>query len=306
MKSYRFTLAVVLAAAVAFFFPQYFQEINGWPLKKLIVPLLQIIMFGMGATMGWQDFRNVAQMPKAVLVGLLCQFTIMPLLGFTLANSFRFPPEFAAGVVLVGCSPSGLASNVMAYIARANVALSITITTCATLLSPLLTPLLMRLLAGQFVEISFWSMMWDITQMVILPVVAGLVVNHLLGERGEALKRLLPVLSMAGIAVIIVVVTAAGHASLMNVGALMLLAVVLHNGLGYLLGYWAARLFKLDEQSCRTVSIEVGLQSVGIATGIALKMGKIATMGLAAVLFGPWMNFTGSLLANWWSKRGVG
>jgi BASS family bile acid:Na+ symporter len=305
MKSYRFTLAVVLAAAVAVFFPEYFQQINGWPLKNLIVPLLQVIMFGMGATMGWQDFVGVVRMPKAVFVGLACQFTIMPLLGFTLANTFAFPPEIAAGIVLVGCSPSGLASNVMAYIARANVALSITITTCATLVSPLLTPLLMRLLAGQFVEIHFWAMVWDITQMVILPVAAGLALNHLLGSRGEGVKRAQPVLSMAGIAVIIVVVTAAGHAALKNVGALMLLAVVLHNGLGYLLGYWAARLARLDEQSCRTVSIEVGLQSVGLSTGIALKMGKLATMGLAAVLFGPWMNITGSLLANWWSRRAV-
>jgi BASS family bile acid:Na+ symporter len=146
-------------------------------------------------------------------------------------------------------------------------------------------------------------MVWDITQMVILPVLAGLFINQLLGERGGWLKRLLPVLSMAGIATIIVVVTAAGRESLLNVGWWMVLAVVLHNGLGYLLGYWSARLFGLSEQDCRTVSIEVGLQNAGIASGIALKLGKIATMGLAAVLFGPLMNFTGSLLANWWGKR---
>ncbi len=305
MKNYLFTLAVVLAATVAVLFPQYFTEINGWPLKNLIVPLLQIIMFGMGATMSWQDFRNVVKMPKAVIVGLVCQFTIMPFVGFGLANSFNFPPEIAAGIVLIGCSPSGLASNVMAYIAKANVALSITITTLATLLSPILTPALMKLLAGQFVEISFLSMMWDITKMVILPVLGGLLVNRLLGEKGDWLKRLLPMLSMAGIACIIVVVTAAGHESLMQVGWLMVLAVLLHNGFGYLLGYWGARLAGLDEQSCRTVSIEVGLQNAGIASGIALKLGKIGTMGLAAVLFGPLMNFTGSLLANWWGRRQV-
>lgn len=303
MKSYLFTIAVVLAATVAVLFPQLFTEVGGWPLKNLIVPLLQIIMFGMGATMSWQDFRNVVKMPKAVIVGLLCQFTIMPLVGFGLANGFGFPPEIAAGIVLIGCSPSGLASNVMAYIAKANVALSITITTLATLLSPILTPALMKLLAGQFVEISFLAMMWDITKMVILPVVLGLAVNKLLGEKGSLLKRLLPVLSMAGIACIIMIVTAAGHESLLKVGVLMVLAVLLHNGLGYLLGYWGARLAGLDEQSCRTVSIEVGLQNAGIASGIALKLGKLATMGLAAVLFGPLMNFTGSLLANWWGKR---
>ena len=303
MKKYLFTIAVVLAAAVAMIFPQYFTEINGWPLKNLIVPLLQVIMFGMGATMSWQDFLNVVKMPKAVLVGLLCQFTIMPFVGFALATGFCFPPEIAAGIILIGCSPSGLASNVMSYIAKANVALSITITTLATLISPLMTPMLMKLLAGQFIEISFWSMMWDIVKMVLLPVVLGLVVNQILGKKGESLKRLLPLLSMAGIATIIMVVTAAGRESLMAIGWLMVLAVLLHNGLGYLLGYWGARLFGLDEQSCRTVSIEVGLQNAGIASGIALKLGKFATMGLAAALFGPLMNFTGSLLANYWSKR---
>jgi BASS family bile acid:Na+ symporter len=303
MKNYRFTIAVVLAATLAVLFPQYFTEVHGWPLKNLIVPLLQIIMFGMGATMSWQDFRNVVKMPKAVVIGLLCQFTIMPFVGFGLANAFSLPPEIAAGIVLIGCSPSGLASNVMAYIAKANVALSITITTFATLLSPILTPALMKLLAGQFVEISFLAMMWDIVKMVILPVLLGLLVNKLMDEKGGWLKQLLPVLSMAGIVCIIMIVTAAGHESLVKVGGLMVLAVVLHNGLGYLFGYWAARLFGLNEQDCRTVSIEVGLQNAGIASGIALKLGKIATMGLAAVLFGPLMNFTGSLLANWWGKR---
>lgn len=300
MQNYLFTLAVIVAAVVAALFPQHFTEVNGWPLKNLIVPLLQVIMFGMGATMSWGDFRQVMAMPKAVLVGLLCQYTIMPGIGFILAYTLSLPPEIAAGVVLIGCSPSGLASNVMAYIAKANVALSITITTLATLLSPLLTPALMQLLAGQLVEIHFATMVWDITQMVILPVVVGLLFNQLLGKNSQWLKRLLPVISMAGIATIIVVVTAAGSESLRHVGWLLAVAVVLHNALGYLLGYWSARAAGLDEQSCRTVSIEVGLQNAGIASGIALKMGKIATMGVAAVLFGPWMNVTGSLLANWW------
>lgn len=303
MKNYWFTIAVVLAATVAVLFPAYFTAINGWPLKGLIVPLLQVIMFGMGATMGWQDFVNVVKMPKAVVVGLVCQFTIMPLVGFLLANIFPFPAEVAAGIVLIGCSPSGLASNVMTFIAKANVALSITLTTVATLLSPLLTPALMKLLAGQFIEIGFVAMMWDIVKMVILPVLLGLLVNQLLGKRGAWLTRLLPVLSMAGIATIIVVVTAAGRESLLNLGGWMVVAVVLHNGFGYMLGYWAARLSGLDEQSCRTVSIEVGLQNAGIASGIALKLNKLATMGLAAVLFGPLMNFTGSLLANWWGRK---
>ncbi|MBK9017199.1 MAG: bile acid:sodium symporter family protein [Saprospiraceae bacterium] len=303
MKNYYFTITVALAAALAMIFPQFFIEINGFPLKRLIVPLLQIIMFGMGATMSWQDFVNVAKMPRAVLVGLLCQFTIMPFVGYGLATGFGFPAEIAAGIILIGCSPSGLASNVMSYIAKANVALSITITTVATLLSPLMTPALMKLLAGQFIEISFLAMMWDIVKMVILPVLVGLVVNHVLGKKGAWLKQYLPLVSMAGITMIILIVTAAGRESLLQMGLLMVAAVLLHNGLGYLFGYWGARLFGLDEQSCRTVSIEVGLQNAGIASGLALKLGKFATMGLAAALFGPLMNFTGSILANYWSKK---
>lgn len=303
MKNYGFTCAVVFSVLTALLFPHYFIEIGGFPLKKLIVPMLQVIMFGMGATMSWQDFRNVVKMPKAVLVGLLCQFTIMPLLGFGLANLFAFPPEIAAGIILVGCSPSGLASNVMAYIAKANVALSITITSIATLLSPVLTPALMKLLAGEFIEIAFLSMMLDIVRMVILPIVLGLLANALLRERGAWLKRLLPLLSMGGILVVITVVTAAGRESLLHIGALLILALLLHNGLGYLLGYWGARLAGLDEQSCRTVSIEVGLQNAGLASGLAFKMGKLATTGLAAGIFGPLMNITGSVLANWWSRK---
>lgn len=303
MKNYRFTIAVVISVIAAMAFPQYFTEINGYPLKRLIVPLLQAIMFGMGATMSWQDFVNVVKMPKAVVVGLVCQFTIMPLIGFGLANVFVFPPEIAAGIILIGCSPSGLASNVMSYIAGANVALSITITSLATLMSPVMTPALMKLLAGEFVEIEFLTMMFDIVQMVILPVALGLIVNTLLGERGGWLKRLLPLVSMAGIVVIIAVVTAAGRESLLRIGALLIVVLLLHNSLGYLLGYWGARLAGLDEQSCRTVSIEVGLQNAGIASGIALKLGKFATMGVAAAIFGPMMNITGSLLANWWSRK---
>lgn len=303
MKNYLFTIAVLLAFFLAMAFPEYFTQVHGFPLKNLIVPLLQVIMFGMGATMSWRDFVNVVKMPKAVLVGLTCQFTIMPFVGYGLATLLPFDPEIAAGIILIGCSPSGLASNVMAYIAKANLALSITITTMATLLSPLLTPLLMKWLAGQFMEISALAMMWDIVKMVILPVVVGLVVNRLLGTRGAWVKRLLPVVSMAGIATIIVVVTAAGRESLLVMGGWMVLAVLLHNGLGYLFGYWGARLCRLDEQSCRTVALEVGLQNAGIASGLALKLGKFATMGLAAALFGPLMNVTGSLLANWWGKK---
>jgi bile acid:Na+ symporter, BASS family len=305
VKNYSFTISIIFAALIALIFPQYFIEINGFKLKTLIVPLLQIIMFGMGTTMSIADFRSVVKTPKAVFVGLICQFTIMPFVGFAIANLFSFPPEIAAGILLIGCSPSGLASNVMAYIAKANVALSITITSCATLLAPVLTPALMKLLAGQFIDISFGAMFFDIIKMVIAPIVIGLIVNYLFKKNIAILNRILPIISMAGIAIIIVIITAAGRDSLLSIGGVLIIAVLMHNLLGYLLGYWGGRLFGMVEQDCRTIAIEVGLQNAGLASGLALAMGKVGTVGVAAALFGPIMNTTGSILATWWGKKGV-
>jgi bile acid:Na+ symporter, BASS family len=303
MKNYIFTLSIVLAAILALCFPAFFTQIGGFQLKLLIVPLLQIIMFGMGTTMSYKDFESVFESPKSVLVGLICQFTIMPLLGFLLANVFDFEPEIAAGIILIGCSPSGLASNVMAYIAKANVALSITITTCATLLAPILTPLLMKLLGGTFIEVDFWKMMVEILKIIILPIGVGLVVNRIFSKQTYFLNKFMPILSMIGIALIICVITAAGRDGLLKVGVTLVFCMAIHNTLGYLLGYWGARACKLSEQDCRTVAIEVGLQNAGLASGIAITMNKAATLGLAPALFGPIMNTSGSLLASWWSKH---
>ncbi|HEY5565238.1 MAG TPA: bile acid:sodium symporter family protein [Rhodothermia bacterium] len=271
-------------------------------MKVLIVPLIQIIMFGMGTRMSMKDFGAVAKTPKGVFVGLACQFTIMPLLGVSLALAFRFPAEIAAGVVLIGCAPSGVASNVMTYIAGANLALSITLTAIATLLAPVVTPALMELLAGQFVPIDFVKMMIGIVEMVIVPIVLGLIVNRLTRGRAPWLDKAMPLLSMIGIAVIITIITAAGRDALLDVGLLLVLAAIIHNGMGYFLGYWGARLLRMDEKSCRTIAIEVGMQNGGLASGIALQMGKVATVGLAPAIFGPWMNISGSALANWWRR----
>lgn len=302
MKNYLYTLSIIVAATLALF-PQTFTQVGDFQLKTLIVPLLQIIMFGMGTTMSPKDFEAVAKSPKSVIIGLICQFTIMPLVGYTLAVNFDFPAEVAAGIILIGCSPSGLASNVMAYIAKANVALSLTITSCATLLAPVLTPLLMKLLGGSFIEIDFMKMMIEILKIIILPIGVGLAVNKIFRNQTEFLNKYMPLVSMAGIAVIICIITAAGRESLLKVGGLLILCTLIHNLAGYLLGYWGARFLKLPEQDCRTVAIEVGLQNGGLASGIALQMGKVATVGLAPALFGPIMNITGSLLASWWSKK---
>jgi len=302
-KNLIYTALILLVVVLAMSFPGLFTEIGGFQLKKLIVPLLQLIMLGMGTTMSVKDFEGVVKMPRAVVIGVACQFLIMPMLGFSLANAFNFPPEIAAGVILIGCSPSGLASNVMCFIAKANVPLSITVTSIATLLAPVMTPALMKVLAGQFIEIEFTRMMIEIMNIIILPIAVGLVLNRVFRNSAKIINKVMPLVSMGGIVLIVGIITAAGRESLLTVGWTLALCVLIHNLCGFLLGYWSARLLRLDEQSCRTVAIEVGLQNGGLASGIALQMGKVATVGLAPALFGPIMNTTGSLLATFWSQR---
>jgi bile acid:Na+ symporter, BASS family len=305
IRGFSYTISIFAAVTVAMFYPAYFVEVNGFQLKTLIVPLLQIIMFGMGTAMSLNDFAGVIKMPKAVLVGLICQFSIMPGIGFTLANVFDFPPEIAAGIILIGSAPSGLASNVMSFLANANLALSVTITAIATLLAPLMTPLLMKLLAGEFVAVDVWAMMWDIIKMVIIPIGAGLLFNKLLSGKAKWLDDAMPLVSMIGIAFIITIITAAGRDSLLSIGLVLILVAFIHNTCGYFLGYWFSRLVGLDERSCRTVAIEVGMQNGGLASAIALQMGKVATVGLAPAIFGPLMNITGSSLATWWRGKPI-
>ncbi len=303
LKGFVYTLAIFAAVSASLYYPRYFLEVNGFTLATLITPLLQVIMFGMGTSMSFRDFGGVIRTPKGVIIGVFSHYLIMPLIGFTLASLSGLPPEIAAGIILIGCSPNGMASNVISYLAKANLALSITITAVSTLLSPLLTPLLMKLLAGQFIEVHVWGLTWDIIKMVILPITAGLVFNRYLHGRAKWLDAAMPVVSMAGIAIIIMIITAAGRNSLLSIGPLLILLVLIHNLSGYCFGYWSGRLFKMSERDCRTMAIEVGMQNGGLASGLAKGMGKIATVGLAPAIFGPLMNITGSLLASWWHRR---
>lgn len=303
LRGFAYSFWILTAVTCSLFYPEWFSGIGDFSFKKLIVPLLQIIMFGVGSTMGLKDFEGVIRTPKAVVVGLIAQFTIMPLVGFTLAHTLNFPPEIAAGVILIGCVPSGLASNVMSYIANANVALSITLTAVATVVAPIMTPFLMKMLAGEFVEVAFLEMMWDIIKIVIIPICAGLIYNRFLGGKFPWLDRSMPLLSMIGIALIITVITAAGRDSLLAVGPLLVLSCLIHNFAGYILGYFGCKALKMDEKTCRTIAIEVGLQNGGLASGLALQMGRVATVGLAPAIFGPLMNITGSSLATYWHSR---
>lgn len=366
LKGFAYTVWIFAAVTVAMFYPQYFRQVGDFQLKTLIVPLIQVIMFGMGSQMSLEDFAAVIQSPKSVIIGVASQFLIMPTLGFALANVFDFPPEVAAGVILIGCSPSGLASNVMAFIARANVTLSVTITSITTLLAPFLTPALMKLLAGSLIEVDFWKMMLEIAKMILLPIIAGLIFNKIAYAKSQQSKyswlpfvaylaviylknyvaqvaepnfnvangilidglifmalpalggllfkwlangnkawldSALSLISMTGIAIIITIITATGRDSLLNIGGLLIVSCLIHNLFGYSLGYGSAKLFGLDEQSCRTVAIEVGMQNGGLASGIALQMGKVATVGLAPAIFGPMMNITASVLASFWRSK---
>jgi BASS family bile acid:Na+ symporter len=327
-RGLTYTVVIFAAVTTALYYPQYFLVWGGFKLATLITPLIQIIMFGMGTSMGLKDFAGVIKTPKGVVIGVCSHFIIMPLIGLTLAKLSGLPPEIAAGIILIGCSPNGLASNVISYLAKANLALSITITAVSTLLAPFVTPFLMKWLAGAFVHINALSMMWDIFKMVIIPIGGGIIFNRLFGgttghgevgandpATGQAaspatgrrkaawLDKAMPIVSMAGIACIIVIITAAGRNSLLTIGPLLVIFVLLHNLSGYTLGYWTGRLFRMDERDCRTMAIEVGMQNGGLASGLAKEMGKMATVGLAPAIFGPLMNVTGSILASWWHRK---
>lgn len=369
LKGFSYTIWIFTAVIASMFYPQYFTSVGNFQLKKLIVPLLQIIMFGMGSQMSFNDFAGVIKMPKGVIVGVVSHYIIMPLVGFTIAQIFNFPPEIAAGIILIGCVPSGLASNVMSFLARANLALAVTVGAISTLLSPFVTPLLMKWLGGQFIEVNFWNMMLDILNMIILPIVAGFIFN-LFSKKQENLKskiiqliayliiilltnlvfmksknadmkeflihfakslcwfyflpmvgaillsrflkgenkymeRILSLISMVGIAVIVTIITASGRDSLLQVGGLLIITSLLHNLTGYTLGYSLSWLVGMPERDRRTIAFEVGMQNGGLASGLALQMGKIATVGLAPAIFGPLMNITGSVLANWWRGKPV-
>ena len=303
LRGLSYTVVILAAVSLAMYYPEYFKTIGDFKLSALIVPLLQIIMFGMGTELSLKDFARVLRMPKGIIVGIVCHYTIMPLIGFGVANLFNFPSEIAAGIILVGCCPSGLASNVMSYLARANLALSVSVTTISTILAPIVTPLLMRLLGGSFVEIHFWDMVWDITKIVIIPVIGGLLFHYLVHGRFNWVDKAMPILSMAGIALILTVMVAAGRDNLLKVGGLLIVATFIHNTAGFFLGYWSGRLLKFPEKDCRTIALEVGMQNAGLASGLALTMGKIATVGLAPAIFGPMMNITGSFLSSWWHNR---
>lgn len=372
LQGYQFTAWIIAAVVAAVIYPERFLHVGPYDLRNkwLILIIIQAVMFGMGTQMGLRDFVGIVQMPWGVFVGIFCQFTIMPLVGFALTKLFHFPPEIAAGVVLIGSCSSGLASNVMVYLARGNLALSITLVAVATIVAPIMTPLWMFALAGESIKqfVTFTGMMLEIIKIVVVPIGAALlhdylkhaspagrrvvwsvaaagiawmaflalggwnllnssfsdsvhpwfgvpgfllgavvvgVAYHLLTLRLSWLDRAMPLASMFGIIYFTAVTTAAGHDDLFQIGGLLFLAAVIHNTAGYCLGYWLSRAMGLDRNSARTVAFEVGLQNGGMASGLAGAMGKLGTVGLAAAIFSPWMNVSGSVLANYWRRHPI-
>jgi bile acid:Na+ symporter, BASS family len=306
LKGLRFTFWVFAFVAWSMSYPSHFINWDGFELKRLIVPLIQVIMFGMGTSLSLADFRRALQKPKAVGVCVAIHFTVMPLTGLTLATLFGFPKEVAAGVILIGSCSSGVASNVMVYLARGSVALSVTMTTASTLMAPVMTPLAMKLLAGQYVPIHFTDMMMEILWMIVAPVFGGLLFNKLLHGKIAWLDRIMPAISMFSICFIIAIITSLSRDMLLKVGALLIGAAMIHNMVGYVMGYWGSRLLGLSVRDARTVSFETGLQNGGMASGLAINVLQSPAAALAPAIFGPWMNISGSALASYWRGKPTG
>ncbi len=304
-RKWSFLICLATAVVVGMTFPSWFISVGDFKLTRLFLPLLQLIMFCMGTTLSVADFARVVRMPAAVGVGLVCHFTIMPLVGFSLARLFGFPPEIGAGFILVGSVPSGLASTVMVFLARADVALSVTFTAIASLLAPIITPFLVQGLAGEMIHINAGMMMWDLTKMTVFPVMAGVAWHHWMQQRAQWLSRVLPYLSIVAIIAMTVLTIAVGRDNLLRLGIILIVACLLHSTAGYSLGYLVCRCLRMNEATCRTLAIEVGMQNAGMASAIAASLNKVATLGLAPIVFGPVMNITASTLANWWRAHPI-
>lgn len=368
LSGYQYTFWIITAVCAGLLYPEFFLHVGSFDMRNkwLILIIIQMVMFGMGTQMSIEDFTGIRKSGKGVLIGLLGHFTIMPIMGFLIAKTFGFEPEIAAGIILIGSCSSGLASNVMTYIAKGNLVLSVTVTAMSTLMAPIMTPFLMKIFAGTMVEVHFLNMMMEIIKIVLVPLAAAMVhdvlknygtvakkriyiltilsiiwlavviffgnsfavaedsaftpvleiinftcgafivgtLYHLLYKVYPKIDAVMPYFSMFGIIYFTLVTTAAGRDNLIQIGFLLFLASVLHNGAGYFFGYWFSRISGLDKKSSQTIAFEVGLQNGGMASGLAGSMGKLATLGLASAVFSPWMNVSGSLLANYWRKKG--
>ena len=291
---------VLLSAVAALVFPDTLSHLK----PRLINPLLGIIMFGMGLTLKAEDFRVVFSRPRDVLVGCLAQFTVMPILAFLLTRIFRLDPALAIGVILVGCCPGGTASNVITYLAKGDLALSVGMTAVSTLLAPVLTPLLVLLLAGETVDVDVIGMLLSILWVVILPIVLGLLVKRFWPRTTEKAAGYLPALSSLAICVIVLIVIAANAHKLLDGGWVILLVVVLHNVCGLAAGYLIGSMLHLSPSKRRAISIEVGMQNSGLASSLAtLHFAAYPLATIPGALFSVWHNISGAVVARIYSRK---
>lgn len=287
-----FAVWTLLFAVLAYCSPDTFKWIGPY-----VVTLLGIVMFGMGLTLSKQDFAEVGRRPGTVLLGVLGQFIIMPGLAWALCQALALPPEIAIGVILVGCCPGGTASNVMTYLARGDVALSVAITSVTTLLAPIVTPALIYLLASAWLEVSAVAMFWSIVKVVVVPIVLGVIVQSLLGKRIKVFVDVLPLVSVAAIVAIVAAVVAGSQERIATTGLTIFAVVVLHNGLGLLLGYLLAKAFGLNVAQRKTMSIEVGMQNSGL--GVALATAHFSPLAaVPSAIFSVWHNISGPIAAT--------
>ncbi|MEW4306244.1 bile acid:sodium symporter family protein [Rossellomorea marisflavi] len=292
-----FALWVILVAVVAYFIPAPFLPLGGY-----ITILLGVVMFGMGLTLKPVDFQLVVKKPLPVIVGILAQFLIMPLGALLIAYLLGLSDQLAAGLVLLGSVPGGTASNVMVYLARGNLALSVAMTSLSTLLAPLATPLILLGLAGQWMPVDPLAMFLSIFQVIIVPITLGIIVQKLLPGIVEKSLEIIPLISVLAIMTIVTAVVSANAPSIRTSGAIIFVAVMLHNLLGLTLGYVAAIIMKLKEGDRRAISIEVGMQNSGLGVALATAhFGPLAA--LPSVIGAVWHNISGPILATYWSKK---
>ena len=295
--SRNMALFAIIVAVIALTLPVSFK----WVVPRISI-LLGVIMFGMGMTLKPEDFREIFRRPRDVLIGLLAQFTIMPLLAFGLANLFQLPAELAAGVILVGTCPGGTASNVMTYLAKGDLALSVSMSMASTILAPIVTPLLTWLLAGAWINVSFVDMMLSIVQVVVAPIVLGLLVNQLFADFVKRVTEILPLVSIVAILLIIGGVVSVNAEKILQTGLIMMVVVMLHNLCGYGLGYCAAKIFGMNTAKTKAISIEVGMQNSGLAASLAMTHFSAAA-AIPGAIFSVWHNISGSIAANYMSRQ---
>ncbi|MBN1621300.1 MAG: bile acid:sodium symporter family protein [Endomicrobiales bacterium] len=292
-------LWVVIAGVAGFFKPGLYT-----PLKAYTNLMFGLTMLGIGFVLNYEDFLPLVKKPHLVLLGTLTQFGVMPFLGYVIAMLLGLPKELAVGMIMAGSVPGAMASNVISYLARADVAYSIAVTSTSTLLSPILTPTLVYLLANSLIKVDFWGMVLSIIQMVILPLFIGFIIKRIFKRFVDKIIPFFPAFSTVFIAYICGLVVALNQQYILGLTLILFAAIFLHNFFGLVAGYNAGRLYGFDIKRRRTLSIEVGMQNAGMGAVLALKFFSSQT-ALVSALFATWCVITASLLAEYWSKKRI-